>query len=106
MPSAWRSLNCGCCRRRGGHGLAVGPVRPCKYGILPVHLRNDELVQGNALAELGTLVGALLVALDSGPVEVGGAVRVVAGCCRMVASRVPEAPPVHLDLEVAWGRSG
>ena len=41
----------------GVHSTLFGPV---KYAILPQHLRNDELVGGNGLVEMGTFVAILL----------------------------------------------
>ena len=54
----------------GSQSSLFGPV---KYGYLPQHLHKDELVGGNGLIEsstflsilLGTIVGGLLIALDS-----------------------------------------
>jgi 1-acyl-sn-glycerol-3-phosphate acyltransferase len=41
----------------GIHSTLFGPV---KYAYLPQHLRNDELVGGNGVIEMGTFVGILL----------------------------------------------
>src|SRR5262245_38207106 len=41
----------------GIHSTLFGPV---KYSILPQHLRDDELVGGNALIEMGTFVAILV----------------------------------------------
>ena len=41
----------------GVHSTLFGPV---KYSILPQHLRDEELVGGNALVEMGTFVAILL----------------------------------------------
>src|SRR3954466_8831864 len=47
----------------GVHSTLFGPV---KYAILPQHLRNDELVGGNGLVEMGTFVAILLGTLAGG----------------------------------------
>src|SRR5207247_2509467 len=41
----------------GVHSTLFGPV---KYAILPQHLKSDELIGGNGLVEMGTLVAILL----------------------------------------------
>ena len=56
----------------GTQSAFFGPV---KYGILPDHLQENELIGGNALVEtgtfisilLGTLLGGLLILTDNGP---------------------------------------
>ena len=55
----WHSLNVLLCALflLGLHSTLFGPV---KYAILPQHLREDELVGGNALIESGTFVAILL----------------------------------------------
>ena len=50
----------------GVHSTLFGPV---KYAILPQHLRNDELVGGNGLVEMGTFVAILLGEIVGGPSE-------------------------------------
>lgn len=55
----------------GTHSTFFGPI---KYSLLPEHLKDDELMPGNALIEsgtflailLGTIFGGLMVALDHG----------------------------------------
>ncbi|UZE96166.1 MFS transporter [Alkalimarinus alittae] len=47
----------------GTQSTFFGPV---KYAILPQHLRNDELVGGNALVEMGTFVAILLGTIGAG----------------------------------------
>ncbi|WP_434514039.1 MFS transporter [Dechloromonas sp. ARDL1] len=82
----------------GCHSTLFGPV---KYAIMPQHLREDELVGGNALIEAGTfvaiLVGTLAGGLLAGSVAhpawiaVGGFIVALAG---YLASRgIPVAPP-------------
>ena len=52
----WRTLFC-----LGTHSTVFGPI---KYALLPQHLRDDELVAGNALVEAGTFL-AILARNDS-----------------------------------------
>ena len=47
----------------GVHSTLFGPV---KYAILPQHLRDDELVGGNGLVEMGTFVAILLGTIAGG----------------------------------------
>ncbi len=81
----------------GTHSTVFGPI---KYALLPQHLRDEELVAGNALVEagtflailLGTIAGGSLVLVDRGALIVGGCgVAIAAG--GWVASRaIPAAP--------------
>ena len=90
----------------GLHSTLFGPV---KYAILPQHLKETELVGGNALVEagtfvailLGTLAGGLLAGVEGGTVWVslGGLGVAVAG---YGASRgIPAAPAPAPQLRVS-----
>jgi acyl-[acyl-carrier-protein]-phospholipid O-acyltransferase / long-chain-fatty-acid--[acyl-carrier-protein] ligase len=81
----------------GTHSTVFGPI---KYALLPQHLRDDELVAGNALIEagtflailLGTILGGSVVLLGKGALIVGGC-GVVAALAGWIASRqIPPAP--------------
>src|ERR1700709_34320 len=64
-----------------GLGIQATMFGPLKYGILPDHLRDNELVAGNGLIEAstflailaGTVAGGALALLAAGPAIVGGA---------------------------------
>jgi len=85
-------------------GLQSTLFGPVKYAILPQHLKSGELVGGNALIEagtfvailLGTLLGGLLAASESGMtlITVTGLVIAVAGylSSRAIPDAVPPAP--------------
>src|SRR6185369_3266326 len=82
----------------GTHSTVFGPI---KYALLPQHLREDELVAGNALIEagtflsilFGTILGGSIVLFDHGALVVGG-VGIVAAMLGLLASRfIPPAPP-------------
>jgi len=82
----------------GTHSTVFGPI---KYALLPQHLRDDELVAGNALIEagtflsilLGTIIGGSVVLIANGALVVGG-IGVVCATCGWLASRfIPAAPP-------------
>jgi len=83
---------------------------PCKYGILPQHLGEGDLVTGNAFIELGTylaillgtLAGGVLINLPNGELVVGGGVLLIAVLGRVASRWIPEAPAQTPELEVRW----
>ena len=89
----------------GLHSTLFGPV---KYAILPQHLREDELVGGNALVEsgtfvailLGTLAGGLLAGVGGHPGWVAFAGLLVAALGFAASCRIPAAPAPVPDLKV------
>ena len=91
----------------GLHSTIFGPV---KYSILPQHLRNDELVGGNGLVEmgtflailLGTVVGGVLAAQEHSATLVATAVIAIACAGYLVSRAVPSAPPAAPDLRINW----
>jgi MFS family permease len=93
-----------------GLGVQATFFSPLKYGILPDHLHEDELVSGNGLIEAGTFVGILLgtvaggglIVLHGGPVIVAIAGIVVALAGIATAHFVPLAPSAAPDLKIGW----
>lgn len=90
----------------GTHSAFFGPV---KYSILPQLLREDELMTGNGLFEMGTflaiLLGELLGGFLAGHKDAGmisGAVMGVAFSGYLVSRFVPEAKATSPDLELKW----
>src|SRR4051794_10268239 len=93
-----------------GLGMQAAFFGPLKYGILPEHLAESELLRGNALIEagtflailVGTIAGGALIGLEAGPeiVAVGGVVVALAGLVTALA--VPAARPAAPDLDVGW----
>ena len=89
----------------GCHSTLFGPV---KYAILPQHLREEELVGGNALIEagtfvailIGTLAGGLLAGSVAHPawIAVGGFVVALAGY--LTSRGIPAAPAPAPELKV------
>jgi len=83
---------------------------PCKYGILPQHLAEGDLVTGNAFIELGTylaillgtLAGGVLINMPYGEYIVAAGVLIIAGLGRLASQWVPAAPAQNPDLEVRW----
>ena len=88
----------------GAQSTLFGPV---KYGLLPQHLKPEELVTGNAWIEsstflailIGTIAGGVLVAFDS-PWPVMVAVVFIAVMGFLSARFVPAAPPADPELKL------
>lgn len=89
----------------GLHSTLFGPV---KYAILPQHLREDELVGGNALVEagtfiailLGTIVGGLLAGAGGHPAWVAFAGLAIAALGYLLSREIPMAPAPVPELAV------
>ena len=64
----------------GLHSTLFGPV---KYAILPQHLKEEELIGGNALVEAGTFVAILIGTLAGGLLAGAGGRSGLGGCCRL-----------------------
>ncbi|WP_043309963.1 MFS transporter [Pseudomonas sp. ML96] len=60
----------------GTHSALFGPV---KYSILPVALREEELVGGNALVEMGTFLAILAGTIGAGLLMSGEGYRMLVG---------------------------
>lgn len=89
----------------GAQSAFFGPV---KYGILPDHLAEDELVGGNGLIEagtflailVGTIAGGLLI-LEADGVTLVSAALIALAIAGWAASRaIPAAPPAMPGLRV------
>jgi len=91
----------------GTQSALFGPV---KYGILPQHLRDHELVGGNGLVEmgtfvailLGTMLGGWLIAMAGGQAWVSGAVILVAVLGYGASRFIPLAPAAAPELRINW----
>jgi len=81
---------------------------PLKYSILPDHLREDELVAGNALIEtgtflailLGTIFGGMMGAMEGGPPLVAGTVLTIAAAGVAASFFIPKAGPAAPNLKL------
>jgi acyl-[acyl-carrier-protein]-phospholipid O-acyltransferase / long-chain-fatty-acid--[acyl-carrier-protein] ligase len=81
----------------GVHSTFFGPI---KYGILPTHLREDEIIAGNGLIEagtylaimLGTIVGGVLILTGVGVAAISVALLAVAVAGFLAALFIPAAP--------------
>ena len=93
-----------------GLGVQATMFGPLKYGILPEHLRDDELIAGNGLIEAstflailaGTIAGGALALLDRGPMIVGAAGMAVSLFGLAAAFGVPKAPAADSTLRIGW----
>lgn len=91
----------------GAQSTFFGPV---KYSILPQQLRDDELVGGNGLIEmgtfiailLGTIAGGMLIAQDAGQVMVAAAVVTCAGVGWLTSLRIPRSVASAPNLKIGW----
>src|SRR5713101_4781351 len=92
----------------GTHSAFFGPV---KYSILPQHLRDDELLGGNALVQTGTFVailagtilGGVLVSIPGRGETVVSATVLAIAVAGVLASRgVPPAPAQATDFRFDW----
>ena len=81
-------------------GLQSTLFGPVKYAILPQHLKEEELVGGNALVEagtfvailIGTLAGGLLAGAGLDPLWIAGAGLLVAVIGYFASRGIPVAP--------------
>ena len=93
-----------------GLGVQATMFGPLKYGILPDHLRDDELIAGNGLIEAstflailaGTVAGGALVLMDAGPAIVGAAGLGISLLGLGVAFGIPTAPAADNTLRIGW----
>lgn len=90
----------------GTQSAFFGPV---KYSILPQHLKEDELVGGNGMVEmgtflailLGTIVGGVLIAFHGGPYLIAGCIITVAFTGWFKSRGIPKADAASPDLKVS-----
>ena len=93
-----------------GLGCIAALFGPIKYGILPDHLRKDELVAGNALVEgatfaaiiCGLVLGGFATAQGRSPVSVVVQLAVVALACYATARWIPPTEIGAPGLRVNW----
>ena len=95
-----------------GFGVLAALFGPIKYGILPDHLRRDQLPAANALVESATFVAILLGTIAGGLAARDGAagafgilVMVFACACWLSARLIPQtgegAPGIKIRINVA-----
>lgn len=87
---------------------------PSKYSILPQHLKEDELIGGNALLStgtflailLGTIIGAVFVAIPAGIAVVSFLLVGVAIMGYFASKHIPVAPAGDPDLKINYNIIG
>ena len=93
-----------------GLGVQASFFGPLKYGILPDHLRREELVTGNGLIEattflailVGTMAGGWLILLPQGAMIISTAGLSIAAIGLLSALPIPPAPPRGDVAPVDW----
>ena len=91
-------------------GLQSALFGPVKYAILPQHLREEELIGGNAWVEagtflailLGTMLGGWLIAQPGGGHWVSAAILAVAILGYVASRGIPLAAPAAPELRINW----
>ena len=92
----------------GMHSTLFGPV---KYAILPQHLKQDELVGGNGLVEMGTflaillgeILGGILIGFESNGMLWVTIVTLGLAIAGYATSRaIPASPAPSPDLKINW----
>jgi len=91
----------------GTHSSLFGPV---KYSILPQHLREDELVGGNGLVEMGTFLAILAGTIGAGVMMSSGhyapivaTAMILTACLGYFASRsIPRAAAAAPEMTLNW----
>ena len=89
----------------GVHSTLFGPV---KYAILPQHLKEEELIGGNALVEagtfaailIGTISGGLIAGMSQGTLWITVAGLLVAILGYLTSRQIPSAPAPAPELRV------
>jgi acyl-[acyl-carrier-protein]-phospholipid O-acyltransferase/long-chain-fatty-acid--[acyl-carrier-protein] ligase len=90
-------------------GLQATLFGPVKYSLLPAHLRDDELVLGNALIEgatfiailIGSILGGSLIGVDGALPYVAFGLVAIAGIGYAAARKIPPAPSPNPDQPVS-----
>ncbi len=91
----------------GAQSSFFGPI---KYSIIPRHLKEGEIVGGNAMVEmgsltailLGALVGGVLIPLEHGGSLVGCTVILLAVFGWLASRRIPRSHPASPHLKINW----
>ena len=91
----------------GAQSTLFGPV---KYAYLPQHLRQEELVGGNGMIEMGTFVailvgeifGAWLATSNFGPLLTSSVVVVTAIAGYWTSRGIPHSPAADPELRINW----
>ncbi len=92
-------------------GLQSTFFGPIKYSILPQHLKDEELVGGNGMVEMGTflailigtIIGGVLIGYrETGTMILSVLLILVAISGYFSSKRIPDTPAVQPSLKVNW----
>lgn len=89
----------------GTQSAFFGPV---KYAVLPQHLKEEELVGGNGMVEMGTFVAILLgtilgpIVQDIGAMVISTALIATAVAGWFASRGIPRAEPADPELQINW----
>lgn len=91
-----------------GMGVQSAFFSPIKYSLVPDHLREEEVLGGNALIEAftflailtGTIAGSLLINRESGITLVYGTLIILAILGLIASYRIPKSGPFVPDLRL------
>ena len=83
---------------------------PAKYSILPQHLREDELIAGNGLIQMGTylailtgtIAGGLMILRENGIYWVGGLAVSIAAAGWLSSMFIPPTKPINPNITVSF----
>jgi len=87
---------------------------PAKYGILPQHLSEDELIAGNGLIQMGTylailtgtIAGGLLILRENGIYLVGGLAVSIAAIGCLTSMFIPPTKPIDSSRKISFNLAG
>jgi len=93
-----------------GFGVQATFFSPLKFGIMPQHLEENELVAGNGLIEagtfvailLGTILGGALIQAEGGTYIVPALALAFAVAGVIAARGIPDAPAGAPGLRIGW----
>ncbi|HFB64555.1 MAG TPA: MFS transporter [Aeromonadales bacterium] len=83
---------------------------PAKYALLPQHLKENELLGGNGLVEMGTfvailfglIVGGVLITLSHGFLITSTTIVLIAIAGFLASRKIPESEIVDPQLKINW----
>lgn len=83
---------------------------PAKYSYIPQHLKDNELVAGNALVQsgtfiailIGTMLGGVLIAQEGGRQLIAIALVSIAVAGYLASLCIPATPSLQPDLKINW----
>ena len=87
---------------------------PAKYSYIPQHLKETELIEGNALVQmgtfvailLGTIVGGVMIGAEQGRQYVASAIIIMAVVGYLSSRFIPVTPSLNESLKINWNIFG